>query len=69
MSCEIFPISTASRPALEPTQAPIQRVPGAVSPGVQRTGREINHLHPSGAEVKNDGAIPPLRNTFSWSDN
>jgi hypothetical protein len=32
--------STASRPALGPTQPPIQWVTGAVSLGVKRAGRE-----------------------------
>jgi hypothetical protein len=39
----IFPpflFSTTSRPALEPTQPPTQRVPGALSPGVKRPERE-----------------------------
>jgi hypothetical protein len=40
-------------PALEPTQPPIQRVPGALSPGVKREGREADHSAPSSAEVKN----------------
>jgi hypothetical protein len=33
---------------------------GAVSPGVQRQGREADHSPSFGAEVKNGGAIPPL---------
>jgi hypothetical protein len=43
---------TASRRALGPTQPPIQWVPGALSLGVKRPGREADHLHPSSAEVK-----------------
>jgi hypothetical protein len=35
-----FHFSTSSRPALGPTQPPIQRVPGALSPGVNLPGRE-----------------------------
>jgi hypothetical protein len=41
----IFLFTTASRPALGPTQLPIQWVPGALSLGVKRQTR---------------GAIPPL---------
>jgi hypothetical protein len=41
----IFLFTTASRPALEPTQPPIQ--------WVKRTRREADHLPPSNAEVKN----------------
>ena len=40
-----------SRPALGPTQPPIQRVPG-ISRGVKRPGRGFNHQPPSGVEVK-----------------
>jgi hypothetical protein len=35
--------------------------------GSSRKDREANHSHPSGAEVKNSGAISPLLNTSSWS--
>jgi hypothetical protein len=41
-----------SRPALDPIQAPIQWVPGALSVGVKRPGREADHSPPSNAEVK-----------------
>jgi hypothetical protein len=36
-------LATASRPALGPTQPPIQWAPGAVSPGLKRQGCEANH--------------------------
>jgi hypothetical protein len=49
----IFLFTTASRTALGPTQPPIQRVPGALSLGVKRPGREADHSPPSSAEVKN----------------
>jgi hypothetical protein len=49
----IFPFITASRTALRPTQPPIQWVPGALSLRVKRPGREVGHLPPSSAEVKN----------------
>jgi hypothetical protein len=48
----IFLFTTASRTALGPTQPPIQWVPGTLSLGVKRAGREADHSHPSSAEVK-----------------
>jgi hypothetical protein len=39
----IFLFSISSRPALGFTQPPIQWVPGALSPGVKRPGREADH--------------------------
>jgi len=44
----IFLFTTASRPALGPTQPPIQWVPG-----VNRSGCEADHSPPFSAEVKN----------------
>jgi hypothetical protein len=41
-----------SRPALKSTQPPIQWVPGALSLGVKRPGREVDHSPPTSAEVK-----------------
>jgi hypothetical protein len=35
-----------------PTQPPIQWVPGALSPGAKRQGREADHSPPTSAEVK-----------------
>jgi hypothetical protein len=58
--------STHSRPALGPTQPPIEWIPGAISPGVKRPGSEADHSSPSSAEVKNGGAIPPLPHMSSW---
>jgi hypothetical protein len=49
----IFLFTTASRPALEPTQPPIQWVPGALSLEVKRPGLEADHSPPSSVEVKN----------------
>jgi len=49
----IFLFTTASRPALGPTQPPIQWVPGALSLGLKLPGREADHSPPSSAEVKN----------------
>jgi hypothetical protein len=56
--------TTLSRPALRPTQPPIQSVPGALSLGVKRQGREADHSPPSSAEVKiawNYTSTPPVR--------
>jgi hypothetical protein len=49
----IFLFTTASRPALGPTQLFIEWVPGALSLGVKWPGREADHSRPSSAEVKN----------------
>jgi hypothetical protein len=43
---------TASRRALGPTQPPILWVPGALSLGVERPGRDADHSSPTSAEVK-----------------
>jgi hypothetical protein len=48
----IFLFITASRTALGPTQPPIQWIPGFLSLGVKRPGREANHTPPSSAEIK-----------------
>jgi len=42
-----------TRPALGSTHPPIQWVPGALSPGVKRLGREADHSPPSSTEIKN----------------
>jgi hypothetical protein len=55
---QIFLYSTASRPALGPSQPPIQWVPVVFSPRVKRPGCMADHSFPPGAEVKNDAAIP-----------
>jgi hypothetical protein len=48
----IFLFITVSRPALGPTQRPIQWVPGALSLGVKRPEHEADNSPPSNAEVK-----------------
>jgi hypothetical protein len=48
-----FLFATASRPALGPTQPPIQQVKESLSPGVNRPEREADHLPPFSAEIKN----------------
>jgi hypothetical protein len=47
-----FLFSASSRQALGSTQPPIQWVPGALSPGVKRPGREADQSPPASAEVK-----------------
>jgi hypothetical protein len=47
-----FFFTTASRPALGPTQPPIQWVPGAPL-GVKRQEREADHSPPSSSQVEN----------------
>jgi hypothetical protein len=47
-----FLFSVSSRPALRPTQSPIQWVPRALSPTVKRQGREADHSTPTSAEVR-----------------
>jgi hypothetical protein len=59
---------TASRTALRPTQPPIQWVPGALSLGVKRPGREADHSPPSSAEVTECMELYlHSPNTPSWS--
>jgi hypothetical protein len=48
----IFVFTTVSRMALEPTQPPIQWVPGALSLGVKQLGREADHSPSSSTKVK-----------------
>jgi hypothetical protein len=67
---KFFLFSIASRLALGHTLAfhPItQWVPGAISSGTELPRRKADHSHPSSAEVKNGGAIPPLTHMFSWN--
>jgi hypothetical protein len=47
-----FLVSKLSRPALGPTQPPIQWVAGAVSPGVKWQGHKADHSPPASAKVK-----------------
>jgi hypothetical protein len=55
----IFLLTTASRPALGPTQPSIQWVTGAFTSGVKWPGRETDHSLPSSAEVKNAWSYNP----------
>jgi hypothetical protein len=56
--CIIFLFVTTFRPALRPTQPPIQRVPGALSQVVKRSEREADHFT-SCSDVMN-GVVPAL---------
>jgi hypothetical protein len=47
-----FLFSTSSRPVLGTTQPTIERVSGALSPGVKRSGREAVNSPPTSAEFK-----------------
>jgi hypothetical protein len=47
-----FFFNTMSSLALGPTQPPIHWIPGALSLGVKRPGREADHSPPSSAKVK-----------------
>jgi hypothetical protein len=57
------------RTALGPTHPRIQWVPGALSLGVQRPGREADHSPPSSAEIKEGVKIyHQSPSTPSWRD-
>jgi hypothetical protein len=47
----IFPLASVSRPALRPTQPPVQWVPGVLSVGLKRGWGVTLTTHPS-AEVE-----------------
>jgi hypothetical protein len=63
---KIFIFCTACRPALGPTQPPIQWVPEELLSGVKRPGCEAHNSAPSSAKVKNGAAILPLPHISSW---
>jgi len=57
-------LTTASRPALVPSQPPVQWVTWAISVGIKQLGREADHLPLSSANVKNVwsyASTPPIR--------
>jgi len=55
-----FLFATASRPAIGPTQFPIQWVTGYPSLGVKRPGREATYLHLAPRSSRMREAISPL---------
>jgi len=58
----IIHFATASRPAVGAAQPPIQWELGALTQGVNRPGREADHLHVCNEEVKNTWSytfVPP----------
>jgi hypothetical protein len=57
LQCQIFLFSTASAPTL---RLPIEWVPWALSPGINRPRSETDLSPPSSAKVKKVGAIPLL---------
>jgi hypothetical protein len=63
---KILLFSITSRPAVGPIQLPTEWVPGAVSPGSTRQGREADYSPPSSTQVKNGGNITPIPHTSSW---
>jgi hypothetical protein len=60
-----FMYSTASEPALRPTEPPIQWVRD-ILPGVKRLGRETHHSPAFSDEVKKCGAISPVPHMCPW---
>jgi hypothetical protein len=49
-----FLFSRSASPVLRSTQPPVQWVPGTLSPGVKRPGREVDHSPPTSAEENVD---------------
>jgi hypothetical protein len=51
LDCFIF--ATASRPAVGPTQPPLQWVLWAITPGVELSQSKVDHYPPSSSKIKN----------------
>jgi hypothetical protein len=54
----IFLFDTVTRRAVKPTQPPVQWVPGALSLGVKRVGREADH---------SPSSLPMSKNVWSYT--
>jgi hypothetical protein len=63
---KFFLLATASRPTLGPNQLLIQCVPGAVSLGVRRAGREADSSIPSDSEFKKAWNCIPQYVFMTW---
>jgi hypothetical protein len=61
-----FRFSTSSRPDVGPLQPPFQWVSGALSPGVKRSGCEVDHSPPASAEIKKTLISTSLSHASSW---
>jgi hypothetical protein len=49
---------------VHPTSYPMGT--GVSFPGIKRPGREVDHLAPVSAEVRNGGSVHPVPHTPSW---
>jgi hypothetical protein len=58
---DFFLFTAVSRQALGPTQPPINWVPGALSSGIKRPGREADHSPLTSAEAKNEWSYTSIR--------
>jgi hypothetical protein len=66
---KIFLLAHTSRPALGPTQPPIQWEPGALTPGVKRPGREADHSRHLVPRSRTIGVLPPTLVLMAWCFN
>jgi hypothetical protein len=62
----LFLFTTASRPALRPTQPSVQWVPGVVTPEVKTPRREADHSHIV-LRLRMRGSISQLNELCLWT--